>query len=117
MHAPTRSAAHADGRKLAVERGAVVQPELAPDKIERLDAVGALVDRGDADIAQDLRGARLFDVARAAVHLDVEGCDLIGDVGREGLGDRGQQGRASLRLGPALRPKPLVPGLDRAHAP
>ena len=49
----------------------------------RLDAVGALVDRGDPGVAIVLRGAGLLDVAHTAMHLDAERGDLVGDVGRE----------------------------------
>ena len=43
--------------------------ELAADEVERLDAVGAFVDHGDAGIAHELAHAVLFDVAVAAEHL------------------------------------------------
>ena len=43
--------------------------QLAADQIERLDAVGALVDHGDAGVAHELLHAVLGDVAVAAEHL------------------------------------------------
>ena len=46
------------------------QRELAPDEVHGLDAVRALVDRGDAGVAEVLGHARLLDVAHAAVDLD-----------------------------------------------
>ena len=43
--------------------------QLAADEVERLDAVGALVEHGDARIAHELLHAVLGDVAVAAEHL------------------------------------------------
>ncbi len=48
---------------------AAVQAELAADEVERLDAVGAFIDHGDAGIAHELAHAVLFDIAVAAEHL------------------------------------------------
>ena len=48
---------------------AAIAAELAADQVERLDAVGALVDHGDAGIAHELAHAVLFDVAVAAEDL------------------------------------------------
>ena len=50
-------------------RAAAVARQLAPDEVERLDAVGALVDHGDAGIAHELLHARLGDIAVPAEHL------------------------------------------------
>ena len=55
--------------KNAMQRAAAVLRQLAADEIERLDAVGALVDHGDARIAHELLHAVLGDVAVAAEHL------------------------------------------------
>ena len=74
--------------------------QLARHQVDRLDAVGAFVDRGDAGVAKVLRRAGLLDIAHAAVHLHAERGDLVADVGRERLGDRGQQ-RGALVRGPA----------------
>ena len=63
----------------------------------RLDAVGALVDRGDAGVAVVLRRAGLLDEAHAAVHLHAERGDLDADVGGESLGDRREQRGALVR--------------------
>ena len=46
--------------------------ELAADQVERLDAVGALVDLGDARVAHQLLHAPFADVAVAAEHLHAE---------------------------------------------
>src|SRR5664280_2286477 len=51
------------------QRAAAVLAELAADQIERLDAVGAFVDHGDARVAHELLHAVLGDVAVAAEHL------------------------------------------------
>ena len=73
------------------DRLAAFQRNLACDQVERLNAVGAFVDRRDARIAEVLRRTCLLDVAHAAVHLHAKRCDLDPDVGGKRLGDRGQQ--------------------------
>ena len=65
--------------------------QLAGHQVDRLDAVGAFVDRQDPGIAQVLGGAGLLDEAHPAVHLDAERGHLDGDVARERLGHRRQQ--------------------------
>ena len=80
-----------------LHRRAARERQLARDQVDRLDAVGAFVDRGDARIAIVLRGAGLLDVAHAAVHLHAERGDLVADVGRERLGDRREQRGAFVR--------------------
>src|SRR5215472_7413507 len=72
-------------------RRAARKREFARDQVDRLDAIGAFVDRSDARVAIVLRGARLLDVAHAAMHLHAQRCDLAPDVGRKRLGDRGKQ--------------------------
>ena len=52
-----------------LQRAAAVLRQLAADQIERLDAVRALVDHGDARVAHELLHAVLGDIAVAAVHL------------------------------------------------
>ena len=89
----------AHGGDLALQRRAARQRQLALDEVDRLDAVCALVDRGDARIAEELRRAGFFDVAHAAVDLHAERGDLVADVGRERLGDRRQQRGALARRG------------------
>ena len=86
------------GEQLA-RRLALVAAELAADQIVRLDAVGALVDRRDARVAQILRGAGLLDIAHPAMHLDAGRGDLDPEIGAPRLDHRDQQ------IGPALRPK------------
>jgi hypothetical protein len=71
---------------LRAHRRAPGQGQLAYREVDRLDAVGALVDREDAGVAEMLRGARLLDEAHAAVDLHPERGDLDADVGRKGLG-------------------------------
>jgi len=52
-----------------LRRAAAVARELAPDQIVGLNACGALVDRRDARIPQELRCAGLLDESDAAMHL------------------------------------------------
>ena len=72
-------------------RGAVVRGELAPDQIGGLDTGGALVDRGDAGVAQVLARAGLLDVAHPAVDLDAERGDLDAELGAPRLQHRREQ--------------------------
>ena len=65
--------------------------QLAADQVERLDAVGAFVDLGDAGVAHELLHAVLADVAVAAVDLHAEVGGLEADVGEERLDDRRHQ--------------------------
>ena len=83
---------------------AAFERHLARHQIERLDAVGAFVDGGNAGVAEMLGSASLLDEAHAAMHLHAEGSDLDADIGGEAFGHRGQQRGA------------LVPGLARALA-
>ena len=70
---------------------AAILPQLAPDKVQRLNAVGPFVDHGDAGVAGELRHAPVLDIAMPAEHL------LGGDghfeslVGLEALDHRDQQ--------------------------
>ncbi len=75
---------------------ALAERQLAGHEVDRLDAVGALVDRRDARVAEHLRRAGLLDVAHAAMDLDAERGDLDADVGGERLGDRRQELAARL---------------------
>ena len=63
-----------DGMEEAAQQAAGPLPQLAADQIERLDAVGAFVDLGDARIADELLHAVVADIAVAAP-------DLHGEVG------------------------------------
>ena len=65
----------------SVNRLSAVQRHFPRDKIDGLNAVRALVDRGDPRIAIMLRGARLLDVTHAAMHLDAFGGDLHAGIG------------------------------------
>ncbi len=65
--------------------------QFSQNKVDRLDAVGAFVDRRDARVAQETGGARLLDEAHAAMHLKAKRGDLDADIGREGLGDGRQK--------------------------
>ena len=49
--------------------GTAVAADLAGDEVDGLDGVGALIDRRDADVAEELRRAGLLDEAHAAMHL------------------------------------------------
>jgi hypothetical protein len=89
------------------ERGlALLAPDLAPDEVVRLDAGGAFVDRGDARVAQVLRGARLLDEAHAAVDLDAERGDLDAVLGGPALHHRDQQ--VDQRLARAARSRRVL---------
>ncbi len=87
---------------------AAVQAELAADEIERLDAVGAFIDHGDAGIAHILAHAVLFDIAVTAE--DLLGHDGVVEalVGHHALEDRGDEaenivgGLALLLVGRAM---------------
>ena len=65
--------------------------QLAAHQVERLDAVGALIDQRDAAIAHVLADREVLGEARAAMHLDGVGTDLEAAVGEEALHHRGHQ--------------------------
>ena len=102
--ASTSATVRASSSDIGAHRRAAGQRQLAGDEIDRLDAVGAFVDLGDAGVAIELRGAGLLDEAHAAVDLHAERGDLGADVGRECLGDRRQQ-RGALVRGLRARPR------------
>ena len=58
-----------DVRDGGLEGGAVLHGDLAPEQVERLDAVGALINQRDADIADELLGPPLGRVAGTAIDL------------------------------------------------
>jgi hypothetical protein len=70
---------------------AAPRAQLARDEIERLDVVGALVDREDLGVAAVLLDGIVLDVARAAVGLDGELGDAERLVRAVGLHDRREQ--------------------------
>ena len=65
--------------------GATVTTHFAIQQIRRLNTVGALVDRRDADITQVLCRACLLDVAHAAVNLNPQRGDLHTQLGQPAL--------------------------------
>ena len=79
---------------LVADGFAVGQRQLALHEVDRVDAVRAFVDRRDAGIAHMLGRPGLLDEAHAAMDLDADRCRLVADVGRERLGDGGEQRRA-----------------------
>ena len=79
------------------DRRAAGKRQLARDQVDRLDAVGAFVDRRDPRIAIKLRRAGFLDEAHAAMHLHAERSDLDADVGGKRLGDRREQRGALVR--------------------
>ena len=114
LAALTASTVRRDLADIGLDRRAARERQLARDEIDRLDAVGAFVDRRDARVAIMLRRAGLLDVAHAAVHLHAERGDLAADVGRERLGDRREQRGALVRgLARALRRSPRCGAVDR----
>ncbi len=63
--------------------------QFACHQIHCLDAVRALVNRGDADIAQILCGTCFFDKAHATVHLHSHRCNIDARICSKRLGDWG----------------------------
>ena len=102
--------------EIGAHHGAAGQRHLAHRQVDRLDAVGAFVDRGDPRVAKMLRRAGLLDEAHAAVHLDAERGDLDADVGRERFGDRREQRRAVVRRLARSSPLPWLPSIAPAVA-
>ena len=72
-------------------RVAAVAQGLAPDQVAGLNAGRAFVDRGDARIAEELRGTGFFDEAHATVHLHADRGQLHSGLGAPGFHDRGEQ--------------------------
>ena len=98
-------AGRADRAQQQLERRAVVHHRLAPQQVERLDAVGALVDRVDAVVAVVLLDRILARVAVAAEDLDRQVVGLERVVRAPGLDDRRQQ-LEQQRRSRAARPRP-----------
>ena len=71
--------------------------ELAADEVHGLDAVGALVDHGDAGIAHELRHAPFLDVAMAAEHLLRLDGVVEAEIGEHALHDRRHQAHMVVR--------------------
>ena len=77
--------------QVTADRPAAVLGQLAADQVQRLDAVGPLVDHGDAGVAHELLHAPFADVAVAAEDLLGVGGMGVGQVGEHALDHRGQQ--------------------------
>ena len=91
--------------------------QLAADEVHGLDAVGALVDGGDAGIAEVLGDAGLLDVAHPAEDLDGGGGDLDAEVGAPSLADGDEEVDAFLSGGPGVLVLALVGMVDAAAGP
>ena len=89
--------------------GAVVQGKLSQNQIDRLYAVGPLVDRCDARVSIVLGGAGLFDVPHAPVDLEAQRRHLSADVGAPCLHYRSEDGEPRLGLVPPLLRLPMQP--------
>src|SRR3546814_5416030 len=63
-----------DPRDVVADGGAAPHRQLAADEVHGLDAVGALVDRRDAGVAEVLGDAGLLDVAHAAEQIGRASC-------------------------------------------
>ena len=68
-----------------LEHRAAFQPDLAPDQVRGLDAVGAFVDRRDAGVAVMLGYTGFLDIAHAAMDLNGEARYLDPDVGADAI--------------------------------
>ena len=106
-----------DGVEELAEVAPGMRRQLAADEIERLDAVGALVEHGDAGIAGELLDAVLADVAVAAVDLHAAVGVLEGEVGEQRLHDRRHQRAKVLGILPRLRVRRLLGAVDRPADP
>ncbi|MNG20600.1 hypothetical protein D3C84_1048710 [compost metagenome] len=73
-----------------VELKTAVTEQFASNQIQRLDAVGALVELGDAAVAHQLFHAPLANEAVPAVQLHTKAGDLLTAIGKEGFDDRNQ---------------------------
>ncbi|MNS66040.1 hypothetical protein D3C72_992340 [compost metagenome] len=91
----------------AHDGAAAVRRQLAAHQVERLNAVGAFIDHGDARIAQILRGGEVLGVARAAVDLHGQRGDVEALVGQIGF----QHGRDQAHVVLGLGRRGLVRGL------
>ena len=90
----------------AHDRPTAVGRQLAPHQIQRLNAVGTLIDHGDPRIAQILRRREMLRIPRTAVDLhgqrgDVEA--LVGQIGFQHRSDQTHIVMGLLRLGRVVR--------------
>ena len=75
-----------DAHRLAIRAG-----KLAPDQIDRLNAVHALIDRCDAGVPIELTCQRLAHEAHAAMYLHAQTCHVDAHVRAPRLSNRCQQ--------------------------
>ena len=83
-----------------LRRGPALARHFAPDQVVRLDRGGALVNGGNARIAQQLRRAGFLDIAHAAVHLDAGRGHFDAVLGAPALHHRDHHVGKRLVLGP-----------------
>ena len=79
------------GGEVAHALAARLQQHLAPQQVQRLDAGGAFVQRGNAGIARDLLHAMLADVTVPAVHLHAQVGGFQAHFGQKALEDGGEE--------------------------
>ena len=101
--------------EIALDRLAAKKRQLAGDEIDRLNAVGALVDRGDARVAIKLRRTGFLDEAHAAMHLHAERGYFDADIARKRFGEWREQRSARMRR-PRAPPCRCRARRDRAPA-
>ena len=73
--------------------------QLAPNKVHRLDAVGALINRSDTHIARILRSTRLLNEAHTTMHLHTDLSHFDARIRAKSLGDRREQSRPRRPVG------------------
>jgi hypothetical protein len=95
----------------------VVAQQLAPGEVERLHAVGALVEHRHPRIADDLLHAPFGDVAVPAEHLLHRHRGLEAPVGAVALDHRGQQHDQRLGLGALGFARGVVRQVDLVRGP
>ncbi len=81
-----------------------IETKLAANEIERLDAVGTLVNHGNAGVAHILAHAPFFDIAVTAIDLLSGNCVVEALVGQYTLDDRGDEAE-QVRLQPGVPPR------------
>jgi len=71
--------------------GPAIAGQLAGQQVNGLDAIGALINRGNAGIAQHLGSAGILNKAHAAMHLHAEGCGFHPAIRGPSLQHRDQE--------------------------
>ncbi len=94
-------------------RLATIQRQFAAHKVQRLHAVRAFIDLGDAGIAGELRHAPFLDIAMAAIDLLGLHGHLKPLVGLKALDHRGQQGNQAFGGGVIVADR----AVDQMRAP